>query len=75
MPPRMQVPRESILITGAGGMLGHALADAFAEQRRAAVSLNRASLDIADGAAVARTFREHCPTLLLNCAAHTKVDL
>ena len=38
------------------------------------LALGRGELDIADSTAVARAFTIHKPTLVLNCAAHTKVD-
>jgi len=63
---------DSIVITGGGGMLGHALADALASQKP--VVLNQSQCDVSNDADLARIF-EHRPTLLLNCAAHTKVDL
>jgi dTDP-4-dehydrorhamnose reductase len=66
---------DSVLITGGGGMLGHALADVLAVRGREAVSLNRGELDVADHSALAKAFADYRPTLLLNCAAHTKVDL
>lgn len=66
---------DSILITGAGGMLGHALADLLRARGLNPVTLDRASLDIANPDALAKVFADHKPTLLLNAAAHTKVDL
>jgi len=65
----------TILITGASGMLAHALLRALHARGKSAVALGRAALDITDEAAVREAFRAHRPTLLLNCAAHTKVDL
>ncbi len=65
----------SILITGGGGMLAHALARALQARGRSAVAIARSGCDITDPAAVARVFQQHRPTLLFNCAAHTKVDL
>ncbi len=65
---------DSIVITGANGMLGHALADALHGRGLEPVLLDRAACDLADPAAVGRVF-DHRPTLVLNCAAHTKVDL
>src|SRR5438309_742273 len=65
---------DSIVITGGGGMLGHALADAFAHRGRQPVAPSRAQCDIAKDDDIRRIV-EHRPTLLLNCAAHTKVDL
>jgi dTDP-4-dehydrorhamnose reductase len=66
---------DSIVITGGGGMLGHALADLLAQKGRKPVSLTRQELDVSDRAAIDRMFTEYTPTLVLNCAAHTKVDL
>jgi dTDP-4-dehydrorhamnose reductase len=66
---------DRIVISGAGGMLGRSLAAALEARGRSPIALDRARLDIADDASIARVFREHRPTLLLNAAAHTKVDL
>jgi dTDP-4-dehydrorhamnose reductase len=66
---------DSILITGGGGMLGHALADLLTSRGHRPVSLSRAQLDIADFSALDQALARHKPTLVLNCAAHTKVDL
>ncbi len=63
---------DSIVITGGGGMLGHALADALANRKP--IVLTRSQCDVSKDADIQRIF-EHRPTLLLNCAAHTKVDL
>src|SRR5687767_7934719 len=65
----------SIVITGASGMVGHALAASFQRRGLRTVLLDRAKCDIANPADIDRLFHEHRPTLLLNCAAHTKVDL
>ncbi len=65
---------DSIVITGAGGMLGHAMADALGNRGLRPVLLDRKACDLADPAAVLCVF-EHKPTLVINCAAHTKVDL
>jgi dTDP-4-dehydrorhamnose reductase len=66
---------DSILITGGGGMLGHALADLLTARKARVTALSRSELNVADDAALAIAFAEHSPTLVLNCAAHTKVDL
>jgi dTDP-4-dehydrorhamnose reductase len=66
---------DSILITGGGGMLGHALADNFAARGQPAMSLARAQLDIANESALQSAFEQYKPTLVFNCAAYTKVDL
>jgi dTDP-4-dehydrorhamnose reductase len=66
---------DSVVITGGGGMLARALIDALATRDCKAIALNRAAVDITQQADVEKLFAEHRPTLLINCAAHTKVDL
>jgi len=66
---------DSILVTGGGGMLAHALAVALNERGHQAKLLTRADADIRDEASLGRAFATYQPTLVLNCAAHTKVDL
>ncbi len=56
-------------------MLAHALRETLAERRLQGVFLDRATCDITDESAVSRLFATYRPALLLNCAAHTKVDL
>jgi dTDP-4-dehydrorhamnose reductase len=65
----------SIIITGGGGMLAHALIDALKARGHTATPVRRAECDIADVEDVSQMFRQHRPSLLLNCAAHTGVDL
>lgn len=65
---------DRVVITGAGGMLGHALADQLRERGIEPIALDRASCDLADESHLDRLF-DYRPTLVLNCAAHTKVDL
>jgi len=70
MPPHLS----RVLILGGGGMLAHA----FKQLLPPASSISsppRASLDINDPSSLARAFETARPTLVLNCAAHTKVDL
>jgi dTDP-4-dehydrorhamnose reductase len=64
---------DKVIITGAGGMLGHALADALLARGMQPIALARGECDVAKADEVRRIF-DHHPTLLLNCAAHTKVD-
>lgn len=68
-------PYDSILIPGGGGMLGHALNDLLSASGRRPVALSHKELDIADESSLKGAFAAHKPTLVLNCAAHTKVDL
>jgi dTDP-4-dehydrorhamnose reductase len=62
-----------VLVTGAGGQLGRALATsvpAGIELR----AVDRAALDIADAAAVGAVFEAFRPEVVLNAAAYTAVD-
>lgn len=61
------------LITGAGGQLGRALI-ASTPAGVDAIAVDRASLDISDGAAVAALVTTQRPQLILNAAAYTAVD-
>lgn len=63
----------SILVTGAGGQLGEALASRFAG-RATVHAVGRADLDITDHAAVARLVSATRPDLIVNGAAYTNVD-
>ena len=65
----------SIVITGGRGMLAQAVVNVLEKRKLAHVALDRAKCDITQENEVARVFAEHKPTLLINCAAHTKVDL
>ena len=64
---------DKVVITGANGMLGHAMTDALTERGIRPVTLARVDCDLADPGHVQKVF-DHRPTLVLNCAAHTKVD-
>ncbi len=61
-----------ILLTGAGGQLGHALSDEFKDEHL--IGLSHSELDITDRDAVARALSTHEPELLINAAAYTDVD-
>jgi dTDP-4-dehydrorhamnose reductase len=65
----------SVLITGAGGMLAQALAASLRRRGTEPVLLNRAALDVTHAEDVRRAFDKHRPKVVINCAAHTKVDL
>jgi dTDP-4-dehydrorhamnose reductase len=66
---------ESILITGGRGMLAHAFAQTLAARGHATSLVGRQECDIADAEQVASAFDRARPTLVINCAAYTKVDL
>lgn len=59
-----------ILITGANGQLGHALARA----RPDAIALGRDALDFDRPATIAAALAAHAPSLVINAAAYTAVD-
>jgi dTDP-4-dehydrorhamnose reductase len=63
----------NVLITGAGGQLGRAIA-ALAPQGMSVRGLSHEQLDIADAAAVDSALREIRPDVLINAAGFTRVD-
>jgi dTDP-4-dehydrorhamnose reductase len=65
---------DRILITGGAGMLAQALAQALRRRGTDPLVRTRAQLDVADFGALSREVRIVRPTLVLNCAAYTKVD-
>lgn len=62
------------LITGAAGMVGTDLRDALLSRDEEVIGFDRASLDITDARAVADAVAAAKPTIVVNCAAYTKVD-
>src|SRR3546814_7117992 len=62
----------TILLTGAGWQVGWEIKTRGATRKM--VALDRAALDICDGAAVAAAMDRHRPNLLINAAAYTAVD-
>jgi dTDP-4-dehydrorhamnose reductase len=63
---------KSILITGAGGQVGHELAIADCPYRL--IALSRQQLDITDPVKMDAVFSEHQPDIVINAAAYTQVD-
>jgi dTDP-4-dehydrorhamnose reductase len=67
-----------LLVTGAGGMLGHDVMRAGARAGHELIGRTRAELDVTDAAAVADTFARARPRgsidAAINCAAWTDVD-
>ncbi len=66
---------DQVLISGGAGMLAQALAVALRRRGRDPVLLARTALDITHPESVKAAFSKHRPTLVLNAAAYTKVDL
>jgi dTDP-4-dehydrorhamnose reductase len=63
-----------LLVTGAGGMLGLAVAAAARRLNHDVVALARADLDITDAEAVRAALQAAAPDAVVNCAAWTDVD-
>jgi dTDP-4-dehydrorhamnose reductase len=68
---------DRILITGGRGMLAHAFKAVLDEWDLTSFYFDvcRADCDVSDPQTVASTFERLKPTLVINCAAYTKVDL
>jgi dTDP-4-dehydrorhamnose reductase len=66
---------DRILLTGAGGMLAHAFKRSLAHRRLSFLAPTREEADITKPSALEELFSAQRPTLVLNCAAYTKVDL
>lgn len=64
----------SVIVFGAGGMLGRQMALELRQRGIAARLWARADLDIGDLDALRTRLAEARPSLILNCAAFTKVD-
>jgi dTDP-4-dehydrorhamnose reductase len=63
-----------LLVTGAHGMLGRAVAAAARDRGHDVRALGRAELDVVDADAVAATVAAAGPEAVVNCAAWTDVD-
>jgi len=66
---------DSILVTGGRGMLAHAFQDVLRSRGLRATVVGRDECDIAEPRQVGALFERLEPTLLINCAAYTKVDM
>ena len=63
-----------VLVTGAAGMLGRAVAAEFARRGYEVFALSRQDLDITDFAKARDILRQARPQVVVNCAAYTNVD-
>jgi dTDP-4-dehydrorhamnose reductase len=63
-----------LLVTGAGGMLGHAVVEKARRLGHDVRGATHGELDIADATAVHRALAERRPQAVVNCAAYTDVD-
>ena len=64
----------NLLITGAGGMLGKALAPCLSARGHKVAAFPKEELDITNFAQVEDRLKQTAPDLVLHCAAYTKVD-
>jgi dTDP-4-dehydrorhamnose reductase len=62
----------SVFVVGAGGRLGSAIVQEFADRK--VVAHTRATLDITDSAAVMDAVQTAAPAVIINCAAYNRVD-
>ncbi len=63
-----------VLVTGAGGMVGRAVAEHCARLGDEVLPYDHTKLDIADAAYVRAVFESKQPDVVINCAAWTDVD-
>ncbi len=63
-----------VLITGAAGLVGRALAEHCSAEGDQVLEYDHAKLDISDAAAVEAAIRAESPEVVINCAAWTDVD-
>jgi dTDP-4-dehydrorhamnose reductase len=63
-----------VLVTGAGGMLGRDLVPSLRNRGHKVLPLTHPDLDITDQKAIRHRAASFQPTLVINCAAYTKVD-
>src|SRR5205085_4872475 len=64
----------SVVVLGAGGMLGRQILAILERRHIAARAFTHAELDISNFGALSARLKEARPSLILNCAAFTKVD-
>jgi dTDP-4-dehydrorhamnose reductase len=63
-----------VLVTGARGLVGHAVAECCNQAGDEVLSYAHSDLDISDPPAVLKTIRDTRPDVVINCAAWTNVD-
>ncbi len=63
-----------VLVTGAGGMLGHDVVLAAANAGHEVIGFGHMELDVTDADTVARKIEAERPDVVINCAAWTDVD-
>lgn len=63
-----------VLVTGAGGQLGHDVVEELVKRGIETVGTDSRRMDITDGEQVARVMEEERPDAVIHCAAYTAVD-
>jgi dTDP-4-dehydrorhamnose reductase len=63
-----------LVVTGAGGMLGHDVVRLAEDMRHQVIALSHDDLDVTDPARVERLITRERPGAVINCAAWTNVD-
>lgn len=72
--PTRSTSRRPVLVTGARGTLGHAVARACEARGLRAVVLDRQQLDVGDPTALAVALDAHLPWAVVNAAGYVRVD-
>lgn len=70
----MEKKPKHILLLGAGGQLGRALARCLREAGYRLTALGRKELDVQDASALEQVLAQHTYTHMINCSAYTQVD-
>lgn len=65
---------KKVLITGAGGMLGHALIPCLESRGHQLIALPKEKFDVTNFEKVEERLSKERPDIVLHCAAYTKVD-
>lgn len=63
-----------LLVTGAGGMLGKALVACLESRDHKVIAMPKEKLDVTNYEQVQEVLKDQKPSLVLHCAAYTKVD-
>lgn len=71
----MEIRMKKLLVTGCNGQLGRAINKQFENTEYELVNTDVSNLDITDVEAVLKFVSEVKPYAIINCAAHTAVDL
>lgn len=62
------------MVTGAGGMVGTDLTEELLARAEDVIAVTKSDLDIADSQMLEAFVREKRPSIIVNCAAYTRVD-